>query len=150
MEELEQPVRLAQILEAMLPEIDEPEASVLIIDQVTGRVLQEELAAMPRRADARPAVDTYADVALARRRRLAGVDAHAHPKLSAVRPRVFRECALCLYRGTDGILRPSERYEESVPLRVDLVATVPCDHVAQEPAVALECVPVSISAQFLE
>ena len=58
--------------------------------------------------------------------------------------------ALRLYRGTDGILRASERYEESVPLRVDLVTTVPCDHVAQEPAVALKCVPVSISAQFLE
>ena len=36
--------------------------------------------------------------------RLAGVDAHAHPELSTVRPRVPRECALRLYRGTDGIL----------------------------------------------
>ena len=58
------------------------------------------------------------------------------------------EGTLRLSSGTDGVLCPPKGYEEGVPLRVDLVATVPLEHLAQQPAVALECVPISISAQW--
>src|SRR5262245_33283332 len=59
-----------------------------------------------------------ADVALLSESRLAGVQAHAHLDLHALRPLVRGEVALCVERCGDGVLRGVERDEEGIALCV--------------------------------
>ena len=56
----------------------------------------------------------------------------------SVGPRVLRKRALARDRGGHGVLGAPERDEERVPLRVDLVAAVLRERVAQDPLVIRE------------
>ena len=63
-------------------------------DERSGRRGEQHLAAVTGRADPRGAVDVDPDVPLLAHDRLAGVHAHPHAELLAVRPAVRRERAL--------------------------------------------------------
>ncbi len=64
----------------MLAEITEGELlGEIVLDELSRRLRDEHLAAVPRCGNAGAAVDVHADVALVGSQRLAGVDAHAHP-----------------------------------------------------------------------
>jgi hypothetical protein len=104
---------------------------------------------MPGCADASRPVDAESDVALAADGRLARVDPHAHAERAPVGPCVLGEAALRRERGRHRVLCPTERDEERVPLRVDLVAAVFGERVTQDPLVIGERLAISVSSQLL-
>ena len=70
---------------------------------------------MCRSADPRRAMDAQPDVPAVAPRRVARVQADAHPKVAARRPRLAREPALHLRGGGDRIARLREHEEVRVP-----------------------------------
>ena len=92
---------------------------------------------------------TEADITLTTDGGLAGVDTHADTKLGVVRPGMFFETALAGDRSRHRVLGPPEGNEERVSLRVDLVASVFGEGLAQDPLMILECFAVAV-AQKLE
>ena len=126
--ELEEPLRLEQVLETVLTEIGS-----LHVDEVSRGLREQYLAAVPGCANASAAVHVEADVALVRDLRLACV----HPDADADRP--GREPALDLRGRGDGVRSASERGEERVPLGVHLHAPVLGERGAQDTAVRSEC-----------
>src|SRR6266849_9907622 len=77
------------------------------------------------------------------------MNAHAYTKLGAVGPDVLGKPALRCDRRRHRVLGATEGDEERVPLRVDLVAAVLGERLAQDPLVIGERVAVAIS-QLLE
>src|SRR5437764_8488326 len=80
----------------------------------------------------------YPDVTVRRWCGFARVHADPHSECATVRPLVLRECALRVGSSAHRVLRTSERDEERVALRVDLVPVVPYKRIAQQEAVILE------------
>jgi hypothetical protein len=74
--------------------------------------------------DAGSAVHRQAGIATVDRRGLAGVDADPHLHLAVLGPRVAGQRSLCLDRRKHGFMGTSERVEEGIALRVDLVPAV--------------------------
>jgi hypothetical protein len=66
-------------------------------------------------------VDGDAEIPVIRDRGLTGVQAHPHPELAAIGPRMLRQRPLRGGRRDHGVLRPRECDEQRVSLRVDLV-----------------------------
>ena len=93
-------------------------------------------------ADPRRLVHADADVQLLTDLRLARVQPHPDEELHTVGPRVGCEVALRIHRSRDRVLRAPERDEEGVSLRVDLVAAMRRERLAQDSLVLLEHVPV--------
>jgi len=93
-DELEEMLRLGQVLQSVVAEVAEPDADVLVLEQIARRVRDEHLAAVAGGADARAAVDADAYVALPGRRHLAGVDADPHAQRTTLGPVVPGERAV--------------------------------------------------------
>jgi len=89
----------------------------------------QDLSAVPRRANSRAAMDIDAHVALGRDGRLACVDPHPDAD------RTSRERPLRPVRGGDGVSSAPKRGEERVALGVHLDATVTLESVAQDTTV---------------
>ena len=70
--------------------------------------------------------------------RLAGVDAHPHTHLDALRPTPGGKRSLRAYGGGDRIARPREGDEKRVPLGVDLAAVVLVECGPQQPLMLAE------------
>src|SRR5262249_53129567 len=100
--------------------------------------------------DAGRANDVEPEVALFAHVRLAGVEAHAHPQLASVRPRVVVQRTLRVDRGRDRIARPREREEERVALRVHLRAAAVAEGLAHEPPVVARDLPVALVPELLQ
>jgi hypothetical protein len=77
------------------------------------------------------------------------VDTHADTKLGVFRPGMFLETALARDRSRHRVLGPPEGNEERVSLRVDLVAAVFGEGLAQDSLMIRECFAVAL-AQKLE
>ena len=90
---------------------------------------------MTGRGDAGAAVHREPHVAAIVEHRLARVHADANTHLLSVGPHVFHERALCGDGRTDGITCARKDDEERVALRVDLVAVVYCECLAEQATV---------------
>ena len=87
--ELVDVLRPVEVLEAMLPEVADPDLRELVVlEHRAGRLRHEDLAAVPGRHDPRRAVNAEAVVPLVADAGLARVDPHPHP---AVRARPARD-----------------------------------------------------------
>jgi hypothetical protein len=87
---------------------------------------------MAGRADPRRAMHVQTDVIILTDLRLAGVDAHPHANVDALRPTLGRQRPLRADRSGDRVARPHERDEERVTLSVDLPAVVLVERRAQQ------------------
>ena len=96
-----------EVLEPLLAEVAEEEVEVLllVLEERLRRLGDEHLATVRGSPDARGAVHGEARVAAVGSDRLAGVDAHAHAHLGAVRPLVADERELTLDRRQHGVTR---------------------------------------------
>src|SRR5215211_692208 len=99
--------------------------------------------------DARHSMHGETHVPLAGSGRLARVDAHAHPELDTLRPRVRSQPALAGDRRCDRVLCPPEGDEERIALAVDLVPAVLLERLAQDALVLSEGIRIAL-AQLLE
>ena len=119
----------------------------VVAQQLARGLRDEHLAAVPCCADAGRAVDAEADVALAAHGRLARVDAHADPELASPSG---QSCSASrrwhAIGSSDGVLGPAEGDEERVALRVDLVAAVLGEGLAQDPLMVVERLAVALPA----
>ncbi len=134
--ELEQTLRMDEILQPMLAEIAN---GCVCIEEPSRRLGEDDLASVGRRCDASSAVDVHAHVALVRHERLAGVEADA----DADRPGC--EAFSRFLGGAHGLDRSRERDEERVSLRVDLDAVMSCEGCSQRRAVLGEEVGITVS-----
>jgi hypothetical protein len=76
-----------EIFQPVLAEIDDANVvRQVVLDELARCVRQQNLTAVRGGADARTAVDTHADVALAADQRLAGVQSHADAERGVLRP----------------------------------------------------------------
>ncbi len=120
----------------MLAEIADPNVvRQLVLDELARGVRQQHLAAVGRGADACASVDAHPDVSLAADDGLTGVDPHAHMNGDAVGPGLRSQGALRRYGGGDRVTGTREGDEESVALRVDLVAVELFNRRAEQPRV---------------
>ena len=109
--ELVQMLRRAQVLEPVLTEVAQPRG---VANELSRRRRDEDLAAMTRAGDPRAGVNVEPDIALRSHDWLPGMDSHPHAH------RASGEGALRVVRGRDGFIGVWERYEEGIPLGVDL------------------------------
>ncbi len=105
---------------------------------------------MPGSADPSSAVHAESDVARTAQSRLAGMNANPDAKLRTVWPTALGKAALARDGGRQRLLRPPERDEERIALRVDLVASALCENLTQNLLVTRQRVPVPLPAQMLE
>ncbi len=124
----------------MLAEVAERRAG---LEQLTRRLRNDDLPAVPRGHDPRRPMDVDPDVALVRDPRLAGMDAHSHPN------RAFREHGLRLRGARRRVAGPLEGDEERVALSVHLDPAVTLERVAQDATVLRQDPRVAI-AQLVE
>ena len=108
------------------------------------------MAAVAGRADPRRPVHPDSDVALTAELRLAGVQAHPDPALSAVGPGVRRKVALRADRGGKRVLRRPEGDEEGVALRVDFAPLMGGERGPQNPLMLGKQLAVPAAAQLFE
>jgi hypothetical protein len=139
MPQLVQTQRRIQIFEALLTEVSE-----VGIDKAGGRVRENRLTTVRRRADARRPVDVDADVALAGQHRLACVhaDAHAHD--------AGRQRCLALSGSSDGVGGLRKDIEERVTLGVHLNTTMSLEGFTQRSAVLLQDDAIAITELLQE
>jgi hypothetical protein len=135
--ELPDPLRGAQVLEPVLPEVAEALAS----EQGGGRGRDEHLAAVPGSCDAGGAVHVGADVALLGQERRARVQAHPHREL---------ERLLRLARRGERAGGGREGDEEGIALGVDLDPVVAGEGLAQDAPVGGERFGVRLRAQLVQ
>jgi hypothetical protein len=135
------------VLEPLVAQIAHPDGEILllVLEQALRRLRDEDLASVACRADAGGAVDGEARVAAVDRRRLTCVHADPHLYLGLVRPRIAGECALSFDSREHGLVRAPERVEERVSLRVDLVAPVRRERLAQQPLVLGQHLRVAVA-----
>jgi hypothetical protein len=144
--ELEEPLRRAQVLEPVLPQVAHLDAG-----EIRRRLREQHLAAVPGGGDPRRAVHVEADVALvAEPLRLAGVHAHPHAHRPVARPRVGGERALRVGGAGHRVPRPPEDVEEGVALRVDLPPTVLPERASHDLGVLAEDAPVVAAKRLQE
>ena len=106
--------------------------------------------AMRRPADTGSAMNRKADIALARRRRLPGMDADPNTHVRTVRPGVVGERALDRNCRRDGVGSTPESDEERVTLRIDLLAPMRRKRLAEHTLLIGQQLAVSGAAELLE
>ena len=136
-EELVQPLRLRQVLQAVLAEV-----ARLGVGEISRRLGEHDLAAVRRRADAGGAVDVEADVAAADERRLSRMEAHPDADGQSVERALPGGC------GLDGVVRAVEGVEQRVALRVHLMARG--ERIPQPAPMLLELPSVLLGAELGE
>ena len=115
-----------EVLEAVLSQVAQRDVEVLLLvfEQRLSGLGDEDLAAVPRRANAGRAMNCQTGVLAFVSRCLAGVDSHTHLDLHAVGPAVGEERDLPFDGSQDCVAGTRERNEEGVALRVDFAAAV--------------------------
>ena len=137
--ELEERHRLGDVLEPVLAEVGQ-----LVLDELGGRLREDDLAAVARGGDARSEVDVVADVALVGEQRRAGVQADAHADRA-------RLSASVIARGRgDRPRRRGEGEEERVALRVHLDAAVGGEGLAEHATVLGERLRVRLRPELVQ
>jgi hypothetical protein len=118
--------RTIEVLESLLAEVAERDVKVLllVLEQGLRRLGNENLPAVPGRADTRGPVHREARIAAVARDGLARVKPHANLDLDSGGPLMRAKGELALHRGEERISRARERNEERVALGIDLVAVV--------------------------
>ena len=96
---------------------------------------EQHLPTVAGRADAGSAHDVDTEISLVADLRLPGVQSHAHAHLVLRGPLVRGERALGGNRGGGRVPRPRKREEEGIALRVDLLAVVGGESLADDAAV---------------
>jgi hypothetical protein len=136
---------LLDVLQSVRTQVAEAHAGWKdVLDEGPGRTRDEHLSAVAGSRDPCRPVDVQPDVVLAARDALAGVNAHPHPHLVALGPRVRRKGALCLDRGTERPWRGRKHGEEGVAVRLHLDAAGGGDGIAQDPVMYGEQVAVRL------
>jgi hypothetical protein len=135
--DLPDPLRRAEVLQAVLAEI----AEAVGLHERGRRRRDENLAAVSRGGDASRSVDVSTHVALIGQQRRAGVDAHPHGN---------RQGLLCLARRCERTRSGSEGDEERVSLRVDLHAVVPRERVAEHRPVLVQFLGVALRTELVQ
>jgi hypothetical protein len=147
--ELKDPLRAVEVLQAMLPEVQELDTGrKLFLHEFTCRAREEDLTAVAGRADTGRPMNAETDVALPTDGRLGSVDAHADPYLLSVGPGVARERALRGEGSGDCVLCAGEGDEERVTLRVDLVAARFLEGGAEQALMIGQDVSVLVAKRF--
>ena len=124
-DELEQALRLGQVLEVVCSEVAQ-RGGLRAISEQPGRPLgHDHLTAVRRGGDPRGAMDVDPDVVAVCDERLAGVQAYAYLQRRVFRPGMSRELALRLLGRRERLARVNEGDEEAVALGIDLDAAVP-------------------------
>ena len=123
-----------QVLQAVRPEIVQ-----LGIDEVSRRLREQHLAAMPGGRDTGSTMHIDTHIALVRDQRLARMQPHPHPHRSAHQRR------LGLLGRRNGIRRPPERDKERITLRIHLHAAVMRERPTQDAPVLRECIGIPIA-----
>ena len=139
--ELIDPLRPRQVLQPVLPEVDEV---VRAHQQIAGRVREQHLPAVTGVGDPGGPVHVHADVALLRQQRLPGVDPHSHA--NDVLTQDGLRCAGCV--GCVGC--PAERVEERIALGVDLDPLLRLERMPQDRALAFQLVGVRRRPERME
>jgi hypothetical protein len=141
--QLEQALRLVDVLEPMRAEVAERDVGERVVAEQGARGLRDEhLPSHGRGSDSRRPVHAEPDVAVLAVRRLAGMDAHPDAQLSAVGPFVLRERSLAVDGCGYGVLGAPEGDEERIALRVDLVAPMGLERLTEESLVLCQRLPV--------
>ena len=143
-------VLVLDVLEVLPPEVADVHAfGNVVAEQGPRRLGDEDLAAVPGRADPRRADDVQADVALLADGRLAGVQAHPHAHVDAAGPIVGGEGSLTVDGGARRRLARAGTSRRSVALRVDLVPAGGLEDLPQQPPMVGHDLPVVV-AQLLQ
>jgi hypothetical protein len=134
----------------LLAEVPEAEPrGQVVLDELSGRVREQDLAAVAGGRDPRRAMECQPAVALGVDRRLARVDPHPDPDLGARGPRMSGERPLRGGGGCDDVARRPEGDEERVPLGAHLPPSGLLERRAEETVMIREDVAVA-PAQLLE
>ena len=143
---LEHGLRLVEVLQRPLAQVAHRDAGRQVVgDHGPRRGGHEDLAARAGLAQARRQVHADAVVALLGPARLAGVQRHPRPHDGVAGPAVARHRALRSDRRRHPVPGACERDEAAVAARVDLVAAVPRDDSAQEPAMLVQDLAVAVA-----
>ena len=124
-DELVDPHRPVEVLQPLGSEVahgDLRELVLGVLEQGMRRLREQDLPAVPGRADARRAMDGQAEVAVRVERCLAGVNAHPYSHVDPVGPRVLRERLARGHGGRHGIAGAPEDRVGPVPLGLHLLA----------------------------
>jgi hypothetical protein len=137
--DLIQMLRLQEILERVLPQVEQRNAGGQVVrDELPGGLRYDDLAPVRGRRDARRTMHIKADVTTSRHDGLARVQPHANAHDSIDRPRVRRQQALRGDGRRDRIARSLEREEETVAGRVDQIPGVLLEAAPHERTLVLE------------
>jgi hypothetical protein len=96
----------------------------IVLDQILRRLREQDLATMPRLADARGAVDIQTGVSASGADRFPRVEAHPDTQRLTMPPGPGRHCALRLYGGVKRMVGAFECNEKSVALGFNLDAAM--------------------------
>ena len=146
--ELEEVLRLIEVLEPMEAQVSETDRGLRIAQELRRRGRDEHLASMGGPTDPCCPMDSDPHVALVAGDGVGGVKAHPHLEPTVVRPRVSRELSLRLDGCPRRIVGTAERDEEGVPLRVDLAAARIGRRPADDPAMILERTAIALAAEL--
>jgi hypothetical protein len=146
-DELEEPLRLGQVLESMRPEIAHRDGAVG--DERLRPLGEDHLAAVRGRGYSRAPVDVDPDVVVAGDERISGVQAHANAHI-AVGPAVRGQSALPLLRRRERLRRIREGNEEAIALRIDLDASVSLEALSEQTPVIRQSLGVSVAERLQE
>ena len=144
--ELVQALGVRHVLEAMVAEVNELRAlGEGVLNQLLRGPRQQDLSPVSGVPDPGRAMDVEADVSLADRGALTGVQPHPDPDVGASRPGVAGQLPLHVDGRPNGRDRRGEHGEEGVALGIDDLATLPRQHPANDAAMLREerGVPVS-------
>jgi hypothetical protein len=133
--ELVQALRPSEVLQPVVAEVAEGEAVEVLGKEVARRLREQDLPAVARRSHAGSPVHVEADVAVGSRRGLTGVEPHPNADDFLVRPRMRRERALRLRRGSRRGAGGGERDEERVTLGAEFGSVMRRERRAQETVV---------------
>ena len=145
-DELEQPLRLRQVFEAMQSEVFQRQPGwQRVIHQRAGGFGNEHLPAVPSTRHPCGAVDVEAEIFIADEGGLAGVYADPNAHLAAIRPLVRMQRLLGRCRAGTGLQRAVEHDEEGVSLGAQLVTAIGRQRLPQDGVMGEEHLRVALA-----
>src|SRR3979411_2880368 len=112
------------MLQMMCAEVDEGRADPVVLKQIMRRLGNNDLAAVPRRANPGATMYTKTDVTLGGCACLAGMDTNSDANGLSQRPGVRCQRRLGILCGANSVPRTMERDEKRVTLRVDFITLI--------------------------
>src|SRR5207248_412304 len=104
----------------------------VLLHEGTGRLGEQHLPPVSSAHYACGAMHIQADIALSGPLRLACMQAHAYMHHRAFRKGVGGECALCCHSSRHGITGAGKDCKNGIPLRIDLVPSLPLESTSQQ------------------